>query len=617
VRYIVDFETYYDKELSVVTLGLFNYCDQADAYLVSVVCDDFEFCGSPKELREELGTDWMKDSSAEFWAANANFDHAFWTKEFGPTAKPWQCVLDRAAAEQLPRSLGEVSRVVLGSKLDKSIRDNMRGVVFAQLPEAEQQRVTEYCLGDAKATRELLAKLPEMSALEAGAAAQTRRLNRTGVHVDVERAERDRERLQDLKWKTERQLPWTQEEDVAALSYPAFSAQCRRTGTEPPLSLDKRDPLCAAWMKANPEQAKWVEQMRLLRGASTKVKKIEKLLAIQRDGIMPLELLYCGARHTRRWSSKGWNIQNLDREPVFAEELAKAAGFNVEEHDEHVAELGVFLRHYILPPPGHKFAILDYSQIEPRALSWLVDNREMLDAIRAGYGIYEAHAMATMGWRGQAGTLKKTDPQMYQFAKIRVLALGYGMGPALFAKTATAAGIQLTEEQAVEQVRDFRDTNPKLTQFWRKMDELIRHAMLDYEGEDAHTLKVEMPTGEFLRHFQVRGWIKGESRGIESLTIRGDYSQQSRQSRLWGGTLTENVTQRMARDVLADSLLRLERAGFNVVFHAHDEVVLAVPEQGAKDCFEEAKRVMEVAPEWAPDLPLQVEGGLSDTYTKL
>jgi DNA polymerase len=149
------------------------------------------------------------------------------------------------------------------------------------------------------------------------------------------------------------------------------------------------------------------------------------------------------------------------------------------------------------------------------------------------------------------------------------------------------------------------------------MDELIRHAMLDYEGEDARTLKVEMPTGEFLRHFQVRGWIKGESRGIESLTIRGDYSQQSRQSRLWGGTLTENVTQRMARDVLADSLLRLERAGFTVVFHAHDEVVLAVPEQGAKDCFEEAKRVMEVAPEWAPDLPLQVEGGLSDTYTKL
>ena len=108
--------------------------------LDELVCDDFEFCGSPKELREELGTDWMKDSSAEFWAANANFDHAFWTKEFGPTAKPWQCVLDRAAAEQLPRSLGEVSRVVLGSKLDKSIRDNMRGVVFAQLPEAEQLR---------------------------------------------------------------------------------------------------------------------------------------------------------------------------------------------------------------------------------------------------------------------------------------------------------------------------------------------------------------------------------------------------------------------------------------------------------------------------------------------
>lgn len=614
MRYIVDFETYYDKELSVTTLGLYNYAAQADAYLVSVVCDDFEFCGSPQALREALGTDWMKAPDAEFWAANANFDHAFWVKEFGPTAQPWQCVLDRAAADQLPRSLSEVSRVVLGTKLDKKVRDNMRGVRFEEMPAERQHEVQDYCLNDAQATRQLLDRLPEMSAMERDVALQTRRLNRTGVRVDVERAERDVERLRQLAWSAARQLPWT-EEELPPLSYPAFSQHCRRKGVEPPPSLDKREPLCAEWMKANPEMGRWVEDMRLLRGSNSKLKKIEKLLAIERDGVMPLELLYCGARHTRRWSSKGWNIQNLDREPVFVEELARAAGYHVEECEEPMPELGIFLRNYILPPPGHKFAILDYSQIEPRALSWLVGNEVMLEAIRKGYGIYEAHAMATMNWRGNAGTLKKTNPELYQFAKIRVLALGYGMGHSLFQKTASAAGIALSPEQAVEQVKDFRSTNPKLVEFWRTMDQLIRAAAIDFEGD--RTLSLQLPTGESLRHFHVRAWAKDGARGHESLTIRGDFSQQSRQPRLWGGTLTENVTQRMARDILADSLLRLERAGFTVVFHAHDEVVLAVPEAGAEDSLQEAKRLMEVAPEWCDDLPLQVEGDLADRYTKL
>jgi DNA polymerase len=607
VNYVVDFETFYDKETSVVTMGLPNYAAAADAYLVSVVCDDFEFCGAPEALARELGTGWMQDPGAQFFAANANFDHAFWVKYFGPTARPWQCVLDRAAVQQLPRSLSEVSRVILGRELDKSVREDMRGVRFEELPPERQQQVQDYCLSDAQATYALLGRLEPMSAVEDAVAAHTRHLNRTGVHVDVERAERDRERLQRLKWEATKQLPWT-EEEMPALSYNAFATFCRRCGAEPPLSLDKREPACAEWMQQNPGLARWVESMRLLRGANTKLKKIDKMLAIQRDGVMPLELLYCGARHTRRWSSKGFNVQNLDREPAFTEELSQLV-----DGDEEVPELGVWLREYLLPPPGHKFGILDFSQIEPRSLNWLVDNKSMLDAIRAGYGIYEAHAKATMKWTGRPGTLKKEDPALYQFAKIRVLALGYGMGPALFQKTAGAAGITLTPEEAEEQVSDFRSTNPLIVGLWRKYDELVRGAAM----EDDRQLGIEMPTGELLRHFEVRTRLSKDGGGYESYTIRGEFTHQSRQPRLWGGTLTENVTQRMARDVLADAILRLEEAGIPVVFHAHDEVVLALPEADAAEALEEAKRVMREAPDWCEDLPLEVDGAVTDRYTKL
>jgi len=85
---------------------------------------------------------------------------------------------------------------------------------------------------------------------------------------------------------------------------------------------------------------------------------------------------------------------------------------------------------------------------------------------------------------------------------------------------------------------------------------------------------------------------------------------------LWGGVLVENVTQRMARDVLAEAVLRLEDAGFPVIFHAHDEVVLEVDKNAGGETVREASEIMKQAPDWAPDLPLDVEGGFHSHYTK-
>ncbi|MEI6194391.1 MAG: DNA polymerase, partial [Verrucomicrobiota bacterium] len=349
--------------------------------------------------------------------------------------------------------------------------------------------------------------------------------------------------------------------------------------------------------------------MRIVRGSNSKLKKLKTMEAnADENAIIPLDLIYCGARHTRRWSSVNINVQNLDARRVFEEEMGKLDYFR-DNPDE---QPGLYMREYFLPPVGKKFGILDFSQIEPRCANWIVRNDEMLDAMRAGYGIYEAHAKATMRWTGQPGTLKQ-NKELYKYAKERVLSLGYGMGSDKFQATVKLKlGLDITAEEAKAQVDDFRATNRKIVGMWRRLDKLVQAAAMAQDRD--YTLEMELPTGDKLTHFNVRSAKGG---GYESYTIKGEQSQQSHQPRLWGGTLFENVTQRMARDILAEAILRVEDAGIPVVFHAHDELIVALDETTAEADFAETRRLMAIPPEWCADLPLSAEGGIFDHYVKM
>lgn len=607
-KIIVDFETYYDKSLSVLIQGLRNYVKKSDAYIVAVVTPQWKFCGPPQDLPRLHGDSWMTDPSNEFWAANSNFDQAFWEKYFPKTARDWSCALDLAAFHQLPRDLAGVSRVALQKIMDKTTRDEMKGVDFHTLTPERQQQVIDYCLNDALVTEEIINTLPPMSPKEAELAAHTRLLNRRGIRVDVERIKRDCGLLGELHHLAFHKIPWT-EADEAPLSYQQFAIFCESQGVAPPKSLDKRDLACTAWMEVNPELAKILTAMRTYRGVNTKLEKLKSILAAaDKTDVIPLDFLYCGARHTRRWSSKNINVQNLDAKRVFEDEMAELPFFQ-ENPDQ---EPGIFMREYFLPPPGKKFGIADYSQIEPRVLNWIVGNEEMLGAIRQGFGIYEAHARASMGWKGDAGTLKQTDPARYKFAKERVLSLGYGMGWVKFqARAKTNLNVDLTNVQAVREVNNFRLTNPRITAQWRQFGALIKAAA--YEQDKL--LEITMPTGDTLKHFHVQG--KGFGNGFKSYTIRGEFSQMSVIENLFGGLLTENVTQRMSRDILAEAILRLEESGIPIAFHSHDEAITLLDAEHAKEEFEEAKSIMSQVPEWAPGLPIEVAGEITDTYTKL
>ena len=191
----------------------------------------------------------------------------------------------------------------------------------------------------------------------------------------------------------------------------------------------------------------------------------------------------------------------------------------------------------------------------------------------------------------------------YTKVKNESLGCGYGMGAT---KYTTYAGVPAEEAEAV--IKGFRAANPKITNFWRRLDSMIASAARD---KSKH-LAIDLPSGDTLQYYTIRA----SKKGFEGFTTKGDFGHQSLQPRLWGGTLTENVTQRTARDVLANAIINLEAAGFPVLFHAHDEVILEVPVDSKDEAAAEATKILTTPPAWASDLPLGVEGGFADSYTK-
>lgn len=639
MKTVVDYESFYDlpNGISVTTMGLDNYVRTQEAYIVSIVDDETEFCGTIQQAQKAFGESFWADPARDFWAANSNFDFTWHGKYFPPTAKEWQCVLDVGVGNQLPRDLANLTRVTLGEgKIDKSIRDSMNGVRFEELPDERQQVLVDYCLNDSIREKQLIEALPPLSPVEAEIAALTRRQNRRGVYIDVERVDKDMSMLHKIRHSALLHIPWRADcgpEGKGMLSAKKLAKWCEKMSIPVPASLDKRSQDCSDLMTDHPALGEVINWMRKYRTAGTLLAKGETLRErLTPDNRLPLDLLYCGAPHTRRWSSQGWNIQNLAKEPFFGE-IVYADATTPKEHvqkfrwgwkdvfvDMNKSEW-VYLRNWIIPAPGKKFLIFDFSQIEPRCLNWLAGNDEFLSMVRAGFSPYEAHALLAKGWKGEPGTLKKQDLGFYTSCKSEVLGLGYGMGGKKYRdKAEVDDNIILTEEQALAVVKDFRARNPKITALWGKLDGLMKQTVL---SGDKH-LKIEMPTGDYLHHFHIRQCAKimedGQVRAsYMSSKMRGVFDERGVVRNLWGGTLTENVTQRMGRDIFAEAQLRAENEGFLSRFSSHDEGCFEVDNGNDKFLAEqkaELERVLTLTPGWAEGVPLAVEGSYEDRYTK-
>jgi len=598
--YAVDFETYYDKEYSLTKMGVEAYCSDPrfDPYFVSIHGPGVSYDG-PVDVAP-----WGEIAGHRWVSHNASFDEAVYRAIQGntrwlaidlPDPEVWECTADMSVYLSCPRSLAGASFALLGVRPDKTVRSNMLGKHWKDLNDDEKKALADYAQGDAVSCYRLWDEhsdgWPEN---ERTVSRINRECGSYGVHIDADKLKGYLDDLKTVMWKAEVNIPWDWSGNKTPLSPKMLRLQCRKTiigtvtitidGTKNiskqylpcPGSLAADSQECIAWEREYGDRFPWVGAMRDWRRANILLKRLETIQKrLRPDGTFPFSIKYFGG-HTGRFSGGGgFNVQNMPRGEI----------------------MGVDLRSLFIPRPGKQFVVADLAQIEARVTLWLARDWDTMDKVEAGLSVYEAHAVATMKYDSNRGTLKSVDPHIYALAKARVLGLGFGCGWKRFKDMAeTIYGISMTDEEAEDTVAEFRMTNPKIVSLWRE----LHTACAQSKGK---TFRVELPSGRELRYYGVKTYPE----------LSAEVIRTERRIKVYGGKLAENLVQATARDVFVDGMLRLHRAGYRLLFHVHDEYVLET-DIGAD--LAPIQALIEQTPEWLPRCPIGAEVDAADRYLK-
>ena len=355
------------------------------------------------------------------------------------------------------------------------------------------------------------------------------------------------------------------------------------------------------------------------------------------DGRVRGLLQFYGANRTGRWAGRLVQVQNLPKTYTDPIELARDLVHDRQEDALRVIygsvsdTLSQLIRTAFVASPGNVLVDADFSAIEARVISWLAGEQWRLDVFRTHGKIYEASASQMFGVPLEL--IKKGNPEYALRAKGKVaeLALGYqGSTGALINMGALDMGLH--EEELPEIVTRWRNANRNIVNLWYAMDEAavqvisfggsksVRGLYLAREydtNQGTYCLTITLPSGRKL--FYINPRLGTNKFGGSSIIYDGvdQASKHWKHIETYGGKLTENVVQAIARDCLAEAIERLEAAGFPIVFHVHDEVVIDIKPYADNDTMlKTVCDIMKQPPAWAADMPLNAAGWVGDFFTK-
>lgn len=378
------------------------------------------------------------------------------------------------------------------------------------------------------------------------------------------------------------------------------------------------------------------------RSSTSKYPRIEARSRL--DGRARDNTIFFGA-HTGRQSGTGLQPQNLFKSVLKKEELEGAIDLIRMKDvtairalfDNPVTAIASAMRGTIIAPEEHVLDVCDFATIEVRVMFWVSQHVEGLNAIRSGRDLYLEMAsiiynvnLAELTLAFKAGE----EHAIYkrQLGKQVVLGaqFGIGIGGTAFQRSAKGYGIDISLSLAQTSIRSYRKLHAPVVKYWSAIEaaaikavqnpgKRFRQGYLIWEVI-GRWLTVELPIGRRLYYYDPKMiWEENNWGAMDlKLSYMGYHSQSKKFIRMstWGGKLTENVVQGIARDVMYEGLLRLERRGHKPILAVHDEAIcersLWNTEVGAGDM----KKVMEVVPKWAEGLPIKSEGWSEVRYRK-
>lgn len=645
----VDFETRSTLDLSKV--GVYRYAEHSttDIWVMAYAIDDgptkLWFPG--EEIPGELELHVMLGGEMRAW--NAQFERVIWREILGPRygfpvpeTEDWYCTQAEAIAMALPRSLGWTANVLnMGVEKDSDGRALMLqmakprkveddGTVIWWDDDERVARLADYCRQDVVVERAIMSRVRRLSPREREVYLVDQRINDRGVRVDIDLVQATRRfvdvetdkgnaRLGELTDGVVTKVTQRERIHNAVLTAGYDMPDLKKYTLRDFLMRDDLDPVTREILEIRRDVGK------------TSASKLDAMLRCACSDEYVRGLLQYHGASTGRWAGQLVQPQNFPRGEVKNAErfIPDILAGRDPDHEKPVVLASALLRAMFIASPGSRLLGGDFSQIEARVLGFFAGEP---------YGSYEYEKMGglifTCDWRDivadhEAGV---HDPQQRrQIGKNTVLGCGFGMGAKRYREQAwEQTGEWLDEELCERAVYTYRSEKPGVPVFWNNIEAAAMEAVLR-PGEVVtvpgtairYTVRSQflwcvLPSKRVLAYALPRveevetPW--GEMK--PGLTYMGidSYTKKWKRLKSYGGHLTENAVQAAARDLMADAMVRAERAGYRPILTVHDEVVCDTPDEvGSVEAFHD---LLTETPDWADGCPVAAECWEGERYRK-
>lgn len=591
----LDFETYYSREFSLSKMTTEEYIRDYNFEVIGVAVkvDDADtewFSGTHEDTAKFLSK--FKWDESFVLAHNTMFDGAILSWKFGIKPLMWLDTLCMARATdgiEVGNSLAKLAtRYNLGVKGQEVL--NAIGKRRADFTAQEMERYGEYCKNDVDLTYALFQCLaPRFNRTEIRLIDLTLRMFTEPVlQLNLPLLE---QHLEDVKDKKDRLMAAAASDKETLMSNDKYAALLDSIGVDVPTKISpatgkrtwafaKSDEEFKALAEHPDLRVQSLVAARLGTKSTLEETRTERFIGIAKRGDMPVPLRYYAA-HTGRWGGDDkLNLQNLPRSGR--------------------------LKQAIMPPEGYVIINADSSQIEARTVAWLAGQGDLVDAFEKGEDVYKIMASAIYG-----KPVEEITKDERFVGKTTILGAGYGMGALKFKAQLKVFGVDLPETECERIINVYRETYPKIPALWRQAQKSL-NAMVTGKttplGMHPDVISVtnkgiKLPSGLFLRYPDLE----------KDTDDQYSYKTRMGRTKIYGGKITENFTQAVARCAVGEQMLRVSKK-YKVALTVHDSIVCVVPKREAEEAVAYIEECMRWRPKWAQTLPLTCEVGFANNY---